>query len=257
MEKIFLKFWSQHTVLVIGAGVSTALLMILLLFQYNDSNILKLESRWLLVSGVPLLAALIVRGYIKSFKGFGVELEASLNKPVTNIELLATEAMDVIIGDEKRNIDHLRELTSKDRKNISRLVLVQGRFDYYDPYVLHTYLRELKSLKYIEVRNQQGQFVALLPISEFKHGFEFNNNLLGEFINVLEQSLIFQRYSRSVTTVHVTEDTGIIESLKVMRRHKIQQVVVLDENRVFQGVLTAKSVEKRIVENVLHASENA
>ncbi|ODB92812.1 hypothetical protein A3197_20795 [Candidatus Thiodiazotropha endoloripes] len=74
MKKTLLKFWSHHTALVIGAIVSIVLLATFLLFQYNESNVLKLESRWLLVAGVPLLAALIVGGYIKSFKGFGVEL---------------------------------------------------------------------------------------------------------------------------------------------------------------------------------------
>lgn len=256
MKKTLVKFWSNHTALVIGALVSIVLLATFLLFQYNESNVLKLESRWLLVAGVPLLAALIVGGYIKSFKGFGVELEASLSKPVTNVELSATEAMDEIIGDEKRSIDYLHRLSSKDRRNISRLVLVQGRVDYYRSYVLETYLHELKGLKYIEIRNQEGQFVALIPTSEFKNGIEINGNLLGEFIHALEQSQILLRYSRSVITTHITEDTGLIEALKIMRRLKIQQLVVLDEGNLFQGVLMARSVEKRIVDNVLQAKEN-
>ncbi len=257
MKKLLLTFWSQHTALVIGAVISIALLSIFFLFQYNDSSVLNLESRWLLVAGVPLLAALIVGGYIKKFKGFGVELEASLSKPVTNIELTATEAMDEVVGDEKRSVDYLHRLSPKDRRNISRLVLVQGRVDYYGPYALDTYLQELKGLKYIEIRNQEGQFVALIPIGEFKHGAEINNNLLCEFIHALEQSQVLQRYARSVITTHITEDTGLIEALKAMRRHRIQQLVVLDESGVFQGVLMARSVEKRIADNVLQAEENA
>lgn len=206
---------------------------------------------------MPLLAALIVGGYIKSFKGFGVELEASLSKSVTNIELTATEAMDEVAGDDKKSIEYLHGLSPKDRRSISRLVLVQGRVDYYRPYALKTYLHELKGLEYIEIRNQQGQFVALLPISEFKHSTKNNNNSLRDFIHVLEQSQVLQRYSRAVITKHITEDTGLIEALKAMRRYRIQQLVVLDESGVFQGVLMASSVEKRIVDNVLQAKENA
>lgn len=106
MMKALSKFWSHHTALALGAGISLALLITFLLFQYNQSEVLKLESRWLLVSGVPLLAALLIGGYIKSFKGFGVELEASLNKPVVNMSLVATEAMDQMYGDEKRSINY-------------------------------------------------------------------------------------------------------------------------------------------------------
>lgn len=257
MKNILLKFWSKHTVLAIGAIVSISLLTVFLLFQYNDSNVLNLESRWLMVAGVPLLAALIVGGYIKSFKGFGVELEASLSKPVTNIELAATEAMHEVVGDEKRSIHYLDRLSQRDRRSISRLVLVEGRVDYYQPTALETYLHELKGLKYIEIKNQQGQFVALISISEFKDGGEINKNILGEFIHILGQSQVLQQYSRSVMTTHITEETGLIEALKVMRRHRIQQLVVLDENGKFQGVLMSRSVEKRIVDNVLQAKENA
>ena len=135
--------------------------------------------------------------------------------------------------------------------------LVQGCVDYYKPYALVTYLRELKHLKYFEIRNQQGQFVALIPVSEFKRGSQINENLVNEFIHFLEQSQILPHYSRSAITAHIVEDTGIIEALKVMRRHRIQQLVVLDENGIFQGVLLARSVEKRIVDSVLQAQENA
>jgi len=161
MKKTLLKFWSQYTALAIGGVVSIFLLLTFLLFQYNESNVLKLESRWLLVAGVPLLAALIVGGYIKSFKGFGVELEASLSKPVTNIELTATEAMDKELGDRKQNKVYLRKLNQNKKKIISRLVLTQGCKDHYDSSLLDDYLRELSGLKYIEIQNQQGQFVAL------------------------------------------------------------------------------------------------
>ena len=219
--KALKKFWSQHTALAIGAICSIGLLGTFFWFQHDSSKILNLESRWLITAGVPLLAALIVGGYIKSFKGFGVELEASLNKPVTNIELTATEAMEQVEGDEKRSIGYLDRLREQQKRKISRLVLTQGRQDYYRPYALEQYLRVLRGLKYIEVRNSKGKFIALLPVSEFKYDNNINNNLLGEFIYSLEQSLILQRYSDSIITQTVNEDTGIIESLKIMRKSKI------------------------------------
>lgn len=61
--KLVKKFFLQHTALGFGAIVSIVLLTVFLLFQYFLSDVLKLESRWLLVAGVPLLAALVVGGY--------------------------------------------------------------------------------------------------------------------------------------------------------------------------------------------------
>jgi len=257
MKKYINKLWTQHTALAIGTVTSIVFLVTFLVFQYNQSEVLKLESRWLLVAGVPLLAALIVGGYIKSFKGFGVELEASLSKTVTNIDLAATEAMEEVSGDEKRSITYLHRLNAREKRQISRLVLIQGRQDYYRPYALGKYLHELRGLKYFEIRKEDGKFVALIPVSEFRSDREINDNLLGKLIHVLEQSQVLQSYSRLVITSHITEETGLIESLKIMRKQKIQQLVVLDENGVFLGVLLSKAVEKRIIDDVLVAKENA
>lgn len=184
--KAIAKFWSQHTALAIGAICSLVLLATFFWFQHDSSNILKLESRWLIAAGVPLLAALIVGGYIKSFKGFGVELEASLNKPVTNIELSATEAMEQMDADEKRSISYLHQLQDSKKRKISRLVLVQGRRDYYRAHALQEYLNLLSGLRYFEIRNNEGKFIALLRVGIFKQDGYVNDNLLGEFIFVLE-----------------------------------------------------------------------
>ena len=156
MKNNLLRFWSHHTTLFVGGIASIFMLLIFLILQYNEPKVLKLEFRWLLVAGVPLLASLIVGGYIKSFKGFGVELEASLSKPVTNIELTATEAMDEVPGNGKKSINYLRSLNPKLKKSISRLILVQGRKKYYQPRALEIYLRELSGLKYIEIRKPEG-----------------------------------------------------------------------------------------------------
>lgn len=76
MKKILIRFFGSHPAIVFGGCLSLLLLGIFLAFQFFDSKMLNLETRWLLASGIPILIALFVGGYIKSFKGFGVELEA-------------------------------------------------------------------------------------------------------------------------------------------------------------------------------------
>lgn len=163
--------------------------------------------------------------------------------------------MEQVDGDEKKSISYLNRLKPRERKKIRRLVLIQGRSEYYSQYVLEQYLQELSSLEYIEIRNKSGKFVALIPISELKHTNHVENNLLGEFIHILEQSEVLQRYANSVITAHLSEDAGLIESLKLMRKKRINKVVVLDENGIFIGLLYSSSVEKRIADDVLAARE--
>jgi hypothetical protein len=251
------KFWKEHTALSVGVIVSLLMLSAFFIFQYQQADILKLESRWLVASGVPLLAALLVGGYIKSFKGFGVELEASLHKPVSNLELTATEGMAEIWGDEKRSVNYLHDLSSSQRRRISRLSFVMGKDNYYQAYAVEQYIRELDRLKYFEVKNSDGKFVALMPLSDFKKNNEINLGAIESFIRSLEEMTIQQAYGDLLITHHVVEDTDLIEALKLMRNKRTKRLAVTDENGVFIGLLTESSIEKRVVDNVLSAKENA
>ncbi|MCL1044942.1 CBS domain-containing protein [Shewanella electrodiphila] len=251
------KFWNENTALSVGAIVSLLMLSVFFIFQYQQANILKLESRWLVTSGVPILVALLVGGYIKSFKGFGVELEASLHKPVSNLELTATEGMAEIQGDEKRSIKYLHNLSPSQRRIISRLSFVMGRENYYQTYAIEQYIRELDRLKYFEVKSSDGKFVAILPLSDFKINNEISFGAIESFIRSLEEMTIQQTYGSLLITHHVVEGTDLIEALKIMRSKRIKRLAVTDENNVFIGLLTETSIEKRIVDNVLSAKENA
>ncbi len=251
------KFWTRHIALTLGVMISITLLITFLWFQYNQSEILKLESRWLIVSGVPLLAALLVGGYIKSFKGFGVELEAGLNKPIGNLALNATEAMEKFYSDEKKSIYYLNQLSERDKRAISRLVLVEGKTNYYNSHVLIEYFSQLKGLKYIEIRNKKGKFVALIPIKEIKQEPPFINDVINELINALENNEIIPHYASSVITSYISEDTDLIEALKIMRKKRTHKLVVLDDNNIFVGLILSRSIEKKIVDAVLTAKENA
>lgn len=249
-------FWNEHTAMSVGAIVSLLMLSAFFLFQYQQANILKLESRWLIASGVPILAALFIGGYIKSFKGFGVELEASLHKPVSNLELTATEGMAEILGDEKRTISYLHNLSSSQRRRISRLSFVIGRANYYRTYAVEQYVRELDRLRYFEIKNNEGKFVALLPISDFKNKNEINSEAIDNFIRSLEEMTIKQVYGDLLITLNIGEGVDLIDALKLMRSKRTKRLAVTDENGAFIGLLTESSIEKRIVDNVLFAKEN-
>jgi len=254
------KFWKQHTSLVIGAIISIVFLIGFLLFQYNLSEILKLETRWLIVSGVPILVALIIGGYIKSFKGFGVELEASLEKPISNLTLTATEAMAKFQGDEKGSISYLQNLPRNEKSKISRLVFIQGKTNYYSHHAIEQYFYELDRLKYIEIRSENGKFLALIPMSEFiharhRHRENINHQSLEKLIMALEKNEILSSYQHIALTVNIQENIGVIESLRIMKNKRLKQLIVLDDNDNFVGLLSLHSVEKKIIENVLQAKE--
>lgn len=249
------KFWNEHTALAIGSILSLGLLAIFFIFQHLGANVLNLESRWLIASGVPILVALLIGGYIKSFKGFGVELEASLQKPVSNLELSATEGMIEIIGDEKRSINYLHKISPSKRRKVSRLGFIQGRRDYYRTYAIEQYISDLNRLQYFEIKNDEGKFIALLPTNEFKTDNEINFDAINIFIRSLEDMNIYETYGNLLIRDAVSEHTDLIEALKIMRQKRIKRIAVIDDHDIFIGLLTETLIEKRIVNNVLSAKD--
>ena len=134
---------------------------------------------------------------------------------------------------------------------------VQGKRNYYTTFTLEQYLEELSGLKYFEIQNDDGRFITLLRVSVLKQDGNVDRILTDEFISTLEHSQILQRYSGSLITQHVGEDTGIVASLKLMRKKHISEMAVLGKDGKFVGLLQSKTLQKRIVDNVLMAKDNA
>jgi hypothetical protein len=79
--------WKRHKIIISGIASSIIFLTLFLLLQYYIPSLMWLGTQWLVVAGVPVLIALFIGGYIKSFKGFGIELEAKLKSTIAYMPL--------------------------------------------------------------------------------------------------------------------------------------------------------------------------
>ena len=96
------KLWANHTFSASSSFASILLLSLFFILQIFAPNILKIDTKWLIVAGCPLLFALIGGGYIKTFKGFGIELETQLKTSIAESELLATDTLIELPEDENK-----------------------------------------------------------------------------------------------------------------------------------------------------------
>jgi hypothetical protein len=246
--------YEQHPLLSVGVVSSLIILVAFLLLQHNEAKVLGLDSRWLFVSFLPLLVALLVGGYIKSFKGFGVELEARLKNPVTSVSLTATDAAEELVGDEKRSRNYLNLILERERpynSYTSRLIFIKGRRDYYSAEIIVEYIRALRGLKYIEVREENGEFIALIPISKMKINNEVDSQKVSLFIESLENETLFPLFRAGANREFVNESTNLVEALRLMRKTDSDQIAVVSDDKHFIGLLSARDVEKRIADEVL------
>lgn len=254
MRKLIAVLRKDHPVFLAGAFFSFFLLVTLLAGQGFVPYILDLESRWLVVSGIPLLIALFVGGYITSFKGFGVELEARLRKSVDGVNLGAkqsAEAAKLTDGFEKASLAALDNINVGERKRIKRLSFTLGKKGYYSENVVHEYLNRLDSIQYFEVKDRKGKFIALIPVSIFER-----SENIGLFIRSLEDSDVIAQFQSAALTETVKETVNVVEALRYMKNNDLNNVVVVTLAGKFVGVLDKRDAESSIIQNVLLAENS-
>ncbi len=247
-----MKISKRHFPIIICAVVAIVLLIIFAILQFNDSVILKLESKWLIVAGVPILVGLIIGNYIKSFKGFGIELETLLESSISKINLIASDAIEVIKNVEKASVGYLDSLSNEARKNVKRLTFVSNKLKYYDANDIQTYLNRLQNLEYVEVQDNNKKFRSLIPINYFKDSNGYANwEKISGFINALEKDKLTDLLGSSMITQSVSEKDSIFDVLERAQNSPFGTLAVISANNELRGVVTDRLIEKRIAEEVL------
>ncbi len=257
----FKNTYKDHPFLIYGFLVSILLLIIFFVLQILVPEIMKLETKWIIVALCPLLYVLIVGGYVKTFKGFGIELETQLKAAISEFSLLATDYLIELPEDEKRSNQYLDRLTVEERNRIERLAFYSGKKGYYSIYIVRHYLENLPNLKFIEVRNKNDRFECLLPIKVLRKRNAYNmtiNNEIDEgdlsvFLKTLENNDILNKYPTDIISESVLEEQSLIEILPKIRKQRSGILGVVDSSEKLIGILDKSLVEATIADEVFKA----
>ncbi len=247
----------KQKVLIIGSGISLVLIFVLGYLQSVDSKFLNLPSHWIAVAVIPVLISLFVGGFIKRFKGFGVELEADLQKPVASLGLTAADAVESVEGDEKKTHEELEKLSPKEKLSIRRLIFKSDRKNYYEPYSIGMYISRLPNLEYFEVQNKSGAIICLIPKSTFVETtleppyIKIDSNKLGMFVQAIENDEVPGTFVDSAITLKVSNDQSLVNVLKRMRIENVEFAPVIGAKENYLGVVFAKDIERKIADSVL------
>ena len=245
-------FCKNHSELIFGIGLSTILLIVFFRLEAKDSHILLLDWKWIVVSAIPLIVALIIGGYIKSFKGFGVEFEATLKEQLSFIDLPATGALSSIGQIEKGTMSDLDKMDNVARDKVNRLRFILGKRDYYNRDVIEEYLQRLHHLEYLEITDSNGMLVCLIPASIMLFGEDVLYEKIQPFINALQDRTITGVYDRDTINNYIYADTNIIEALATMRETNQEIAAVVNSKRIAVGVITLSDIEHHVATAVLN-----
>lgn len=244
---------------IIGIIVSVLLLVLFLYLQENDSKMLNLEIKWLVVASIPLIITILRSNIIQKFKGFGIELETRLQEPVGKINLVAVNALKDIPSDEKQSIMYLQNMSETKRIQIQRLTLREGRQEYYRAEAIREYLRNLPNLKYIEVLSSEGKFVALIPVEVFR-AQEYSDIEKIERLEILIKRLAEKEsvnfLPHSIITDVVSENESLTKALPVVRKSKYGLLPVISDDGNLLGIVTTELIESKIADEVIATQES-
>ena len=257
-------FYKKHVFLFWGGGISIILFLFFLLLHYYQSDVLKLETKWLIISGIPILIALIGGGYIKSFKGFGIELEAQLRNPLKQFDLFAKDAIKDLPQEAKETESYLNSFDTDTVLNVQRLTFYINKKNYYNSYVIEKYIRKLPNLKFFEIADEDNKFIGLLPIRIFRkveyydlntyeEETDINHTNLDKLVNAINQGNILESFANTIITEVVNEHETLIDILPKAKNSRHGILAVISNKSRLLGIIDKKSIESKIAEEVLKA----
>ena len=242
-----------HWPLIVALLFSSLLIILFMYLNSNYTSLLKVDSKWLALSMLPVLIVLLTGGYIYKFKGFGIEIETSLKEPIKDkvefkARAQAEQAMTGTVEERKRKLSDLYNMTAEKKKSIERLSFING-YHNYDSTVVAEYLNELSNLEYIELLGSDSRFIGVMSADDLA-GKE------DEFVQSLAKGTVLVKFSHFIVTDSVDEDTSAIDALALIRKNtKRNFLPLLDKQGKMKGIVTAASLEKRIADDVLQASK--
>lgn len=238
----------SHWSLILSVFFSLILILFLIYLKSIKPGLLDIESKWLFISMLPVLIVLLTGGYIYKFKGFGIEIETSLKKPLEDtIQLKAEKSMIGEIGEPKATITKLKNMTKEKKEGIERLSF-KHHYQYYDSYAVKEYLKELSNVEYIELLGNDSKFIGVMLADDLR-GKE------DEFVDFLKRGTVLVQFGHFMVTNSIDENTSAIEALALVRRSSKNFFPLLDKQGNMKGIVTDAALEKRIADEVLQASK--
>jgi hypothetical protein len=256
-SNLWTNFSKKIQILFISSSISLIILIVFFTLQYNECKILTLDNKWIAISIIPIIIGLFLSEIIKSVKGFGIELEANLSKKI-DFSLLKNIEPSLKPKQGKESEEELNNLSNSKKKKIKILQFVECKKRYYAIDVIIKYFEELKNIQYIEIVNENDEFIALLHKSQI---YKENNNNNRELIEIFKQNLencnIINHYKDCITTTIQEDDELLVIYEKFKTSKKSHDIIrhilpVVDKHNKLIGTILRCNITEKISEYILN-----
>jgi len=218
----------------------------------NDVSYLELEAQWLALACLPALMGLFKGGLISSFKGFGIEIESQLDKPVQNIEKLDTLSLV-----EEGDVDQAVQLKGVQPAHSDAKVLCfrYKTKPYYRSGAIAQQLDMMPNKKYLRIDSTSGKFLCLLPVTLFIDGG--NAYVLDELIKSLDERNTHSKFKEDSLRPHISTSTSKLDAIRYLHARKLEEAPVVDTSGKFIGLIQTKDLALQLADAIITADKVA
>ncbi len=241
--------YGNHRVLINGLIASFILLAIFGLSEFCDNRFLNLEPKWMIISFTPLIIAIIVSGYIKSFKGFGIEIETRFGEPLDSYTIDIMGDVIVQMVSEKSSFNFLYSIGQEKREHIKVLSFVNKKRGYYSESHIQQYLKILLNIEYFLIINSRGNYIYTLNAKYFRNLDDENGIKL--LIQSIEDGKLIDVLAPHLIQTVLIGSTKIIDALDQLHKRNTAFAVVISTSNKFIGLVSRASLEDRIVKDAI------
>lgn len=256
--------YCKQNMLLISIIVSVIMLVLLLFLQYNASAMLSLDTKWILLSILPIVIWLILGRHIKGIKGAGIELilqdEIKFNLD-TKLDFSEVKVM------EKGLLDKFNKLSCMDKLSVSVLQFAEGNMGYSSEDIENV-CKQLPNLKYFAIVDSDKKFKSLIPYIVIQKLTHCSNNemsisnlnrkdIIQEFINSIRNKnydefndiMISNYVSESEKTINVYLRFIDCKTSKFIQEHKVMPVL----NATFEliGLINYRDIERKVINEIV------
>jgi PhoPQ-activated pathogenicity-related protein len=260
------KAFKKHIALLIGTCISIVILIFIArVYCCNPpySRFLEIDTKWLIVAGVPILIGLFIGGYIKTFKFMDIELELKELVPNSWITKEGAQTIKVIDTDTaiKENTESINSLSYEVKNNINGLKLFLGKKDYYTEEALNEYFRQLPNIKYLQIVTNENHFICLIPINCYNFRIlsqNINDQSFENLIKAIETSSIKNYFTNAIYEFVSNTDNRMEVYDKLTRSSEskllypmAEVLPVLNYNREMIGLINKATISDEILTKIM------
>jgi hypothetical protein len=230
------------------------ILIVIALINYKINNEFKIETSWLALSLAPVVIWLLTTQQLSEFSGFGLafKLKEVTSTPVSLQVDGNAITPEKISRDEKEGIG---KIESFKRNRVAAITLVVGKRGYYANRVIEKYLKELTPLsffKYVLFEDKSGEFKGIISGIKLLEELQSGSMNLVKLIESGDISSI-----DGISTVSVISGSSKQQSLQLMDSHGLSEIPVVNEFKVFIGVVERDKITSSIVAQLVSSSNKA